>query len=130
MRKIDRFLQYLKYKSISENKATQECGLAQGIIHQAKIGKSDLGAKSIDKILIKYKDINRDWLISGIGEMIRQAEPTAEAVTIDKDVLKTIISQQETIHSQQKLLETLVTKTLQKDARPEDPAECADAAGA
>ena len=51
-------------------------------------------------------------------------------VTIDRDVLRTIISQQETIHSQQQLLEKLITAASQKDARPEDPAECADAAGA
>ena len=50
MRKIDRLLQYLKYKGISENKATQECGLAQGLLHQAKSGKADLGYKSIDKL--------------------------------------------------------------------------------
>ena len=71
MRKIDRFLQYLDYKGITENKATTECGLAQGILHQAKSGKSDLGYKTIDKITMKYQDLNRDWLVSGYGEMLK-----------------------------------------------------------
>lgn len=130
MRKIDRFLQYLKYKGISENKATKECSLSQGLLHQAKNGKSDLGSKSLDRILIIYKDLNKDWLISGHGDMIQRETKQSDTVTIDRDVLRTIISQQETIHSQQQLLEKLITAASQKDARPEDPAECADAAGA
>ena len=70
MRKIDRFLQYLEYKGITENKATVECNLSQGLLHQAKSGKSDLGNKTIDKILITYQDLNRIWLVTGEGEML------------------------------------------------------------
>lgn len=71
MRKIDRFLQYLDFKSITENRATIECGLSQGLLHQAKSGKSDLGYKTIDKILDKYQDIDKDWLLTGEGEMLK-----------------------------------------------------------
>ena len=73
MRKIDRFLQYLEYKGITENKATIECGLSQGLLHQAKSGKSDLGAKTIDKILMKYQDLNRAYLLAGEGEMLKKS---------------------------------------------------------
>lgn len=76
MRKIDRFLQYLEYKGITENKATIECGLAQGLLHQAKSGKSDLGAKTIDKILIKYQDLSREYLLTGEGEMLKPSIQT------------------------------------------------------
>lgn len=69
-RKIDRFLQYLYYKGITENKATVDCNLSVGLIGQAKRGKSDLGDKAIEKILIKYQDINRIWLLTGDGEML------------------------------------------------------------
>lgn len=71
MRKIDRFLQYLDYNGITENKATIECKLSQGLLHQAKSGKSDLGYKTIDKILDKYQDIDRVWLLTGEGEMLK-----------------------------------------------------------
>lgn len=73
MRKIDRFLQYLNLKGITENKATIECGLSQGLLHQAKSGKSDLGAKTIEKILITYQDINKAWLLTGDGEMLNSS---------------------------------------------------------
>lgn len=70
MRKIDRFLQYLDFKQITENKATTDCGLSQGLIYQAKLGKSDLGYKTIDKILDTYQDINKEWLLTGRGDML------------------------------------------------------------
>ena len=59
MRKIDRFLKYLESKGITENKATMECGLSQGILKKKKSGKADLGNRTIDKILNKYQDLNR-----------------------------------------------------------------------
>lgn len=73
MRKIDRFLQYLDYRGISENKATVECKLSQGLIHQAKSGKSDLGTKTVDKIIDTYQDLDRNWLLTGNGEMLKGA---------------------------------------------------------
>lgn len=69
-RKIDRFLKYLDYKGISENKATVDCGLSKGLIGQAKSGKSDLGNKAVEKVLIFYQDLNKVWLLTGEGEML------------------------------------------------------------
>ena len=71
MRKIDRFVEYMKIKGLNDNKVTLECGLSQGLLGQAKTGKSDLGAKTIDKILNKYQDLNKVWLLTGEGEMLK-----------------------------------------------------------
>lgn len=79
MRKIDRFLQYLNYKGISENRATIECKLSQGLLHQAKTGKSDLGTKTIDKIVDTYQELDKSWLLTGEGEMLKGSVPTAPA---------------------------------------------------
>lgn len=72
-RKIDRFLKYLDYKGITENKATVDCGLSKGLIGQAKNGKSDLGNKAIEKVLIFYQDLNKVWLVTGEGEMLKES---------------------------------------------------------
>lgn len=80
MRIIDRFLQYIEHKGISENKATIDCGLSQGLLHQAKSGKSDLGHKSIDKISKQYQDLNISWLRTGEGEMLLNNKKNDEEI--------------------------------------------------
>lgn len=71
MRKIDRFIKYMTFKGLNDNKVTIACGLSRGLLGQARSGKSDLGQKTIDKILEKYQDINRVWLLTGEGDMLR-----------------------------------------------------------
>lgn len=104
MRKIDRFLQYLYKKGITENKATTDCGLSQGLLHQAKSGKSDLGYKTIDKILDKYQDLNREWLLLGEGSMLRADQQNINGDNINANKV--------TVHKNNtdKLLELLANK--------------------
>lgn len=80
MRKIDRFLQYLDYKGITENKATVDCDLSKGLLGQAKSGKSDLGNKTIEKVLSFYQDLSRVWLLTGAGEMLKNLEKSENPV--------------------------------------------------
>ena len=68
--RIKRFSQYMEYKGLNDNQVTTQCNLGVGVIGGAKAGKSDLGAKTIAKILEKYQDLNRVWLLTGEGEML------------------------------------------------------------
>ena len=72
-RKIDRFLEYLSIKGISENRATAECSLSQGLLYRAKTGKADIGNKAVEKILSTYPDLNRVWLLTGTGSMLNDS---------------------------------------------------------
>ena len=65
--KMQRFSLYMELKSLNDNQVTKECGLSKGLIGQARTGKSDLGAKAVDKISNTYTDLNRVWLLTGEG---------------------------------------------------------------
>lgn len=73
---MERFSKYMEIKGLNDNQVTIDCGLSVGLLGQARKGKSDLGAKAIDKILITYQDLNRVWLLTGDGEMINEIEVT------------------------------------------------------
>lgn len=93
MRKIDRFLQYLEYKGITENKATVDCDLSKGLLGQAKSGKSDLGNKTVEKVLSYYQDLSRVWLLTGTGSMLNCLTQT-ESSTEEKPRLENEVKPQ------------------------------------
>jgi hypothetical protein len=70
--RMQRFNEYMKRKGINDNQVTVNCGLAQGLLGKCRTGASDLGARTIDKILNFYQDLSRKWLIAGAGEMLVQ----------------------------------------------------------
>lgn len=82
MREIfTRFDKYMTLKGLNDNQVTTQCDLAVGLLSQARKGKSDLGKKSIDKILSRYQDINRVWLLTGEGEMLNSDDEIAKQYT-------------------------------------------------
>lgn len=124
MRKIDRFLQYLDYKGISENKATVDCGLSKGLIGQAKSGKSDLGNKATEKVLNFYQDLSKVWLLTGEGSMIVCSEgvtqPQNHVEENPQDVASTINRMLFLVESQRKDIQTLISLVKEKDEKIEE----------
>lgn len=68
--RFERFDKYMRLKGLNDNQFTQQCSLSQGLLGQARTGKSDLGPSSINKILKIYKDLNKVWLLTGEGPML------------------------------------------------------------
>ena len=71
--KISRFDKFMKVKGLNDNQVTIQCGLSQGLLSQARKGKSDLGNGSIEKILSVYQDLSKVWLLTGEGEMLKSS---------------------------------------------------------
>lgn len=71
---MQRFALYMSKKGLNDNQVTKDCNLSQGLIGQARTGKSDLGSRTIDKILSIYQDLSRVWLLTGEGEMLNDTE--------------------------------------------------------
>lgn len=80
--KFKRFDKYMKFKGLNDNQVSRQCNLSQGLIGQARSGKSDLGTKTIDKILSIYQDLNKFWLLTGEGEMLIDQRQEEEGTII------------------------------------------------
>ena len=79
--RMQRFSKYMNYKGLNDNQVTAQCDLSQGLLGQARRGKSDLGEKTINKILSVYQDLNRVWLLTGTGDMLSHAVSNVDTYT-------------------------------------------------
>ena len=68
---IDRFTKYMKIKGLSDNKVTIDLDFSVGTLNKSRKENRDLSSKNIDKILNFYQDINKVWLLTGEGEMLK-----------------------------------------------------------
>ena len=70
-RKIDRFGKYMEFKRLNDNIVTHEAGFSIGTLGKSRKEGKDLSNKSIEKILKRYPDLDKKWLLNDEGEMLR-----------------------------------------------------------
>ena len=76
-RRIDNLTNYMKFKGLNDNQVTVECKLSNGLLNKARAGQNDLSAKTVEKILTRFQDLSRIYLLTGEGEMLEQGNVTA-----------------------------------------------------
>lgn len=69
---IDRFTNYMNTKGLNDNKVTLDLGLSVGTIGKSRKDGRDLSNRNIEKILNFYTDLDRIWLLTGEGEMLKK----------------------------------------------------------
>lgn len=71
-RAIDRFTKYMEIKGLNDNKVTIEVDLSVGTLGKSRKENRDLSAKNVEKILNYYQDLNKVWLLTGEGSMLKE----------------------------------------------------------
>ena len=64
----DRFIEFLKYLKIGQNKFEKNCNIGIGTINNIRDG---ISSPNLSKIIKTYPELNLDWLVSGEGEMLK-----------------------------------------------------------
>lgn len=78
MRIIDRFDKYIKTRRLNDNRVTIDLGISVGLLGKTRKSSSDLSRKTIEKILNFYTDLDRVWLLTGEGNMIKSTNIVSE----------------------------------------------------
>lgn len=77
---ISRIRQIIEFKNISARKFCVEIGVANGFLDKVK----DVGSEKVSKILYTYPEINPEWLICGVGNMLREVSSEAKHSEVNK----------------------------------------------
>lgn len=88
----DRTLRFITYKGLSVKKFEELCGLSNGYLNSMKSG---YGNSKLSQVLRAFPELNRDWLVYGEGEMIKegantilpQTEEVRGAMPVNEEVL-------------------------------------------
>lgn len=71
MSTIERIFQYFDFKGVKYTHAERELELSNGYLGKMKSRGASIGSEIIEKIVLRYQDINPEWLITGSGQMLR-----------------------------------------------------------
>jgi len=72
----ERLIEFLSYLEIGQTKFEEKVGLSRGFVNTLKDNPT---VKTIEKILVAYPELNKDWLIDGKGEMIKNSQQIGSA---------------------------------------------------
>ena len=81
----ERIKQYLELKGISKYQFYKEMGFANGFLDK----DGSIGSDKCEKIIYHYKDLNIEWLITGIGTMINDSFIAKEPVPVYGEINNT-----------------------------------------
>lgn len=70
----DRILEYLKYKKLPVKQFEERSGLSNGYVSSMRKG---IGLEKLENVLNAFPDLDRDWLIYGEGQMIKNLEESS-----------------------------------------------------
>lgn len=102
----DRTLRFVSHKGLSVKKFEEMCGLSNGYINSMKSG---YGNAKLLQVLSAFPELNRDWLVYGEGEMIREVAEKSE-LPQNPDALTTPIQEDALIAELRSQIERLEGK--------------------
>ena len=67
----DRTIEFVKYKGITMKSFEIKCGLSTGYVTSMRKG---FGTDKLNNVLTAFPELNRDWLLYGEGEMLKESK--------------------------------------------------------
>ena len=67
----DRTIEFVKYKGITMKSFELKCGLSTGYVTSMRKG---FGTDKLNNVLTAFPELNRDWLLYGEGEMLKESK--------------------------------------------------------
>lgn len=104
----DRIKSYMDYKGISAGELSLSLDVQRSNISHILNGRNMPGAAFIEKLLLKYPDLDARWLLTGLGEMIQ------ENTENEKTVNPMVLSYDNTINTEEKKIKPVISNSVDK----------------
>jgi transcriptional regulator with XRE-family HTH domain len=70
----ERIIKFLTHENLTATKFADEIGVQRSSVSHILSGRNNPSFDFIQKILVRYKNLSAEWLISGTGNMLKRAE--------------------------------------------------------
>ncbi len=71
----EKIIEFIAYKGLPIKQFEERCALSNGYVSSMRKG---FGTEKLDNVLREFPDLNRDWLLYGEGEMLKDLGPVSE----------------------------------------------------
>lgn len=89
MKAIGRLYQYFEFKDIRPSRLEKDIGIGNGYFSLQNRREADIGSSIVEKVADYARDLNIDWLMTGRGSMIKDADQDSPGeATIDRVRIK------------------------------------------
>lgn len=82
----ERFDSFIRYKGLSRRKFQNAIGVSNSYIQNISKGISN---DVLNRISIQYPELNTNWLLTGIGEMLQSAERNEKSISVPQTAVST-----------------------------------------
>lgn len=122
----DRILKFINKEGISPAHFADEIGVQRSSVSHILSGRNNPSFDFIQKILLRYKNLSAEWLITGEGDMFKKIEknisfvsdkPAKESQPLQKDLFSppaSVQSEMPPVYGKEKVADAVVDKYVEK----------------
>ena len=115
----ERVLQFIEYTGLNKASFEKMVGLSNGAVD--KMG-ANTRHSTVDKISKTLPEINRDWLMTGKGNMLNEGASNNGVVEISAEAWNVIKKQADSLASKDRQVEELISILKKANVRADDNA--------
>ncbi|MCQ2299762.1 MAG: helix-turn-helix domain-containing protein [Bacteroidales bacterium] len=106
MTKSEQLKDYFKSKGIKQQEVADTCGFNKSFVSELFSGKRTIGYETADKIVNAFPELNRQWLLTGEGEMLRATGSASDSDEVSA-LRREVAELRETVERQNRIIDAL-----------------------
>lgn len=110
---VSRIKEIISFYGLSDRQFAIKCGIKQNTLSRQLSGTSDVSIYTINSILDKFEDVSAEWLMRGVGLMLKSESinPEVQVERMER-LVDTITTLQSALNEKSKTVQALEQEVL------------------